>query len=151
MNRKLLMIAAAVMAATTIVASAAGLQDDSSMRRRLSTMAIRRIEHRLNITDAQRTSVRNILKAEEPAIRSLAQRVHSQNEQLASQPFDEARVRSFAKENERTSEDRLVEREKIRAEVMQVLSPAQQQKLAQLRAERSSDLIDHFAFLVDQI
>jgi Spy/CpxP family protein refolding chaperone len=152
MNRNIAAFITAIILGTTLVATASGMQQDGWARRRGSGVLIRRIEHRLNITDAQRDAIKQILRTEQPTIQSLAQRVRQQNNELAAQTsFDEAQVRSFAQQHEATMEDVLVEREKVRFELLQVLTPEQREQLSRFRTEHSKELVDRLSSLADQI
>jgi len=147
MNRTAITTACVVAAVATAV-FAAGAQE---MGPRASAFAIRRIEHRLGLTDAQREQIRSIVKAEQPVIVDLARRMREQNAELAEQPgFNEAQVRAFARAHESTSEDLLVEREKVRTEVLQVLTPEQRMKLQQMRAQRAAEMVDRIGALESQ-
>lgn len=152
MNRTFAALITTTILATTLIASAYGMQENCWARRRTSGILIRQVERRLKITDSQRASIRQILQTEEPTIQSLAQRVRQQNEELVAHPsFDEAQVRSFARQHQSTMEDMLVEREKVRFELLQVLTPEQRTELAKFRAEHSQDLVDRLSSLADQI
>jgi Spy/CpxP family protein refolding chaperone len=111
-----------------LTASAAAFQDqDGWMQRRVSGLFIHGVERELNITDAQRMQIRTILQTEKPTILMLAERARQERTELVSrQTFDEAYVRSFAQQHESTAEDALVERERVRTEILQVLTPEQQ-------------------------
>ncbi|SEG66194.1 protein CpxP [Bryocella elongata] len=147
MNRTAITIACAGAVVATAV-FAAGAQEPGA---RAQEFVLRRMEHRLGLTDGQREQIRGIVKTEQPVIVDLARRVHALNEELQGQPgFDEAQVRAFAKAHESTAEDVLVEREKIRTEVLQVLTPEQREKLQEMRAERVSQLVDRLSALQNQ-
>ncbi len=136
-----------------LVASASGLQDqDGWMRQHASGMFIHRMERQLDITDAQRSQIKSILKNEQPTIQKLAARVREDNDQLRNKSsFDEAYVRNFARQHASTTEDVLVEREKVRTEILQVLAPAQREKLQQMRLTMQSSITERLANLGDQI
>jgi Spy/CpxP family protein refolding chaperone len=125
---------------------------DGWMQRRAGGVIIRRIEHQLNITSGQRSQIKAILDQEKPTIQSLASRVRQQNEELAQRTtFNEADVRAFAQQHVSTMEDVLVEREKVRTELLQVLTLEQRQKLRQIRAARSADVLQRLSLLGEQI
>jgi protein CpxP len=145
--------AAACALGIVLVASAAGSQDkDCWMQRRVSQMFVHRIESQLNLTEAQRIQIKTILQTEKPAILALAERVRQERAQLASrQTFDEAYVRSFAQQHESTMEDALVEQEKVRTEILQVLTPEQQQKAEQIREDIRSRFFERLTTIGDQL
>jgi protein CpxP len=136
-----------------LLASAATLQDqDGWMQRRVSGLFVRRIERELSLTDAQRTQIKMILQTEKPAILALAERTRQERMQLASrQTFDEAYIRSFAQQHESTAEDASVEREKVRTEILQVLTPEQQQKAEQIREDLRTRFFERLTTIGDQL
>lgn len=136
-----------------LVASAAALQsDDGWFRQRATGVFVRRIERQLNITDAQREQIRVILKGEQPTILALATRIRQEQEQLNSrQSFDEAWVRAFAQQHATTTEDVFVERQKVRFEIMQVLTSDQQKRAEQLQKTLSIRLSDRLATIGDEL
>ena len=146
-------IAGACALGIAMVASAATFQDeDGWMQRRVSGLFIHKIERELNITDAQRTQIKTILQTEKPAILALAERARQERTQLSSrQTFDEAYVRSFARKHESTVEDAMVEREKVRTELWQVLTPEQQQKAEQIREDLRSRFFERLTTIGDQL
>ena len=82
MNRNLAAFITATILGTTLVATASGIQQDGWARHRASDVLIRRVEHRLKITDEQRASIKQILQTEQPTIQSLAQKVRQQNNEV---------------------------------------------------------------------
>ncbi len=136
-----LMIAAALAVGAGMIHSVARAQNDGGaqdawMSRRAGGFVVRRIERQLQITDAQKEQIKAILTTEKPTITSLAARVEEENQELQSQPaFDEAQVRQFAQQHEDTLEDVLVEREKVRSEILAILTSDQRQKALQMRSQ----------------
>ncbi len=96
--------------------------------------------------------IKMILQTEKPVILALAERARQERMELASRPtFNEEYVRSFARQHESTLEDALEEREKLRTQVWQVLTPEQQQKAEQIREELRSRFFEHLATIGDQM
>lgn len=153
MKKSLMTIGATALLALAFAASAVALQsDDGWFRQRAAEVFVHRIERQLDITDAQREQIRTILKTEQPTIEALAMRVRQEQEQLnASGTFDEARVRAFAREHESTTEDALVEREKVRAQIMQVLTPDQRKEAEQIRQKFAAQLANRLSSIGDQL
>jgi len=153
MKKPLVVIGSVSLLGFALVASAFALQNDGPwFRQRAAGMFVRRIERQLNITDVQREQVRTILKTEQPRIEALATRVRQEQQQLNSgDTFDEARVRAFAREHVSTTEDVLVERQKVRAEIMQVLTPDQRKKAEQVRRTVSAQLADRLSAIGDHL
>lgn len=153
MKRSLVAIGSVSILGFALVASAFALQNDGPwFRQRAAGMFVRRIERQLNITDAQREQIRTILKTEQPTITALAARVRQEQLQLNSgDTFDEASVRAFAREHVSTTEDVLVEREKVRTEIMQVLTPDQRKEAEQIRRKFSFQLAERLSAISDQL
>ena len=151
-NKSRIALAACVASVTLATATASVQNQDGWINKRASGLFIRRIEQRLSITDAQRQQIKSILQAEQPTIDALAVRVRQENDQLISKPeFDEGYVRAFAQQHAATVEDVLVEREKIRTEILQVLTPEQRQKLQLMRQTMQESFTARIFSLGDQI
>jgi len=153
MKKALLATCVVCAAIAALAVSAAALQDDNGwLHEKVAAARIHRIERQLGITDPQREQIRTILRTEQPAIAALAAQVHLEQEQLRSQPtFDEAAVRAFARQHESTMEDVLVERERVRTEIMQVLTPRQRAQAEQLRKELYAQFSARLATLGDEL
>jgi protein CpxP len=153
MKTRLGIIAGVCALGIALAASATTFQDqDGWMQRRVSGLFVHRIERELNLTDAQRMQIKMVLQTEKPAILALAERARQERKQVDSrQTFDEAYVRSFARQHESTVEDVMVEREKVRTEIWQVLTPDQQQKAEQIREELRSRFFERLATVGDQM
>ena len=136
-----------------LAVSAAAMQQDGWFPQRAAGMLLHRVEWELALTDNQREQIKAILKAEQPTIQTLAARVHNEQLELrqSEQSYDAARVRAFARQHEATAEDVLVEREKVRTEIMQVLTPEQQHKAAQLRQQIYERFSERRVNLGDQL
>ncbi len=139
------MISAALTVGAGMITSVARAREngdlqDNWMSRQAGALVIQRIERQLQITDPQREQIKAILKKEKPTIVSLAERVEEENQELQSEAtFDEAHVRQFAQQHEATQEDILVEREKVRSEILAVLTPGQRQKHSSCAARYAPD------------
>jgi Spy/CpxP family protein refolding chaperone len=153
MKNKWRIAIAACVASVTLATATASMQDqDGWINKRASGLFIRRIEQRLSITDAQRQQIKSILQAEQPTIYALAVRVQQENDQLISRSdFDEEYVRTFSQQHSATAADVLVEREKVRTEILQVLRPEQRQKLQLMRQTIRADFAERISSLGDQI
>lgn len=135
-----------------LAASAVALQqEDGLLPQRAAGLLVRHMERRLNLTDDQRERIKTILKAEGPAIQSLAARVHAERERMESQPYDEVAVRSFVQQHETTMEDVVVEREKVRAEIQAVLTPEQRKMAAEMRESLYARFVERLSTLGDQL
>jgi protein CpxP len=95
---------------------------------------VRRIEHRLKVTDAQREQVKAILQQERPTLEQIHIQLSAEHAEMAQQTtFDEARTRAIAAKYGDANTAALVEREKLRTELLAVLTPEQREKVEQLR------------------
>lgn len=75
------------------------------------------------IRGVEREQIKAILKTEQPTVKALAAQLHDEQLQIQAQPgFDEAYIRAFAKQHESTTEDVLVERERVRSEICAALT-----------------------------
>lgn len=125
-------------------------EQDCWLSQRTSALLVQRMERRLNLTDAQRDQIKTILNTERPTILALASRAQEEQKELQSRTsFDEASIREFAQQHESTIEDVLVERERVRIEIRQVLTPAQRIQLQQLRQEMASRFFARLTTLGD--
>ncbi|HWB99352.1 MAG TPA: Spy/CpxP family protein refolding chaperone [Bryobacteraceae bacterium] len=88
----------------------------------------------LDLSADQKAGIQAILEKERPSIAALLQQMRQQNLQLRSKTtFDEAFVRSVAQQRAATASELMVEKEKIRTQILALLTPAQQEKLKQMR------------------
>ncbi|HWA95353.1 MAG TPA: Spy/CpxP family protein refolding chaperone [Terracidiphilus sp.] len=138
---------------TGLALSAGAAQDDNGwFQKEIAGIVIRHVERELALTDAQRDQIKTILKTEQPNIESLAARAHEAQKELHSaQGFDEASVRNFARQNEATTEDILVEREKVRSEILAVLTPEQRQKAELMREQSYRRFMQRLNTIGDQL
>ncbi len=100
--------------------------------------AIARIERRLNISSEQRVQIKSLLIEERPALQQLHTQLAAERSEIAEATangnFDAVAVRSIAAKYAEANTDAMVEQQKLRAELLAILTPAQQQKLQKLRA-----------------
>jgi protein CpxP len=103
--------------------------------------------HQLDLTDAQRAQMKDILTKEKPAIQPLMQQMGQSRRQLKqlemSGTFDEAQVRTLAAQQSQTMTELTVQRARIHSELLQVLTVDQKTKLTQLMAEREQKFKSH--------
>lgn len=120
----LMLLPAAVSAQT----AAGGVQPRRAHR------IVERLAIALDLSADQKAGIQAILEKERPSFAALLQQVHQQNQQLRSKTtFDEAFVRSVAQQRAATATELVVEREKVRTQILALLTPAQQEKLKQMR------------------
>lgn len=98
----------------------------------------------LDLTDAQRAQMKDILTKEKPTIQPLMQQLmqsHQQMRQLESaSTFDEAKVRALATEQSQTMTELMVQKARIKSELLQVLTADQKTKLAAFEVKQEARL-----------
>jgi protein CpxP len=96
----------------------------------------------LDLTDAQKAQMKDIMAKEKPTIKPLMQQLadsHRQMRQLETAgTFDEAKVRALATQQSQTMTELTVQRARIKSELMQVLTPDQKDKMAKFEARRQA-------------
>jgi periplasmic protein CpxP/Spy len=96
----------------------------------------------LDLTDAQRAQMKDIMTKEKPTIKPLMKQLaqsHQQLRQLESTgTFDEAKVRAIATQQAQTMTELTVQKARIKSEMMQVLTPDQKDKMAKFEARRQA-------------
>jgi Spy/CpxP family protein refolding chaperone len=101
----------------------------------------------LDMTDAQQAQMKDILSKEQPTIQPLLQQLaqsHQQIRQLeASAPFDETKVRALATQQSQTMTELLVQKSRIKSELMQILTPEQKAKMAKFEARKEARFLKH--------
>ena len=101
----------------------------------------------LDLTDAQQAQMKDILAKEKPAIRPLMQQLaqgHQQMKQFEQAgAFDEAKVRAIASQQTQTMTELMVQKARIKSELMAVLTPEQKDKMAQHEARRAARFQKH--------
>ncbi len=105
---------------------------------------------KLNLTDAQKQQVREIMQSNRPQFKaSMLAVLNAQkavDEAIAKNPNDEATIRSLSTTLESARTEQSVQRARLRAQILKILTPDQQQQLVQINQKRSSRLqerIDH--------
>jgi Spy/CpxP family protein refolding chaperone len=89
----------------------------------------------LDLTDAQRAQVKEIMAKEKPTLQPLFQQMaqgHRDLRQLEmSGTFDEAKVRALASQQAQTMTEVIVQKARIQSELVQILTPEQKAKMNQ--------------------
>jgi periplasmic protein CpxP/Spy len=103
----------------------------------------------LDLTADQHTQVKAIFEKEKPTLQPLMQQMRQNHQAMkaleASGPFDENKTRALATQNSQTMVDLQVEHERIKSEIMQILTPDQKAKLAQIEANHEAHMSKHQA------
>ncbi|MBZ5654760.1 MAG: Spy/CpxP family protein refolding chaperone [Acidobacteriia bacterium] len=101
----------------------------------------------LDLSSAQQDQIKAIMQKEKPALEPLMQQMkqfHSQMNQLdQSGAFDEAKVRAVATQQSQTMIELAVQHARIKSEMLQVLTPDQKTKFAQLQAKHEQRMQNH--------
>ncbi len=101
----------------------------------------------LDLTSAQHDQVKAIWQKEKPTLQPLMQQMRQNRSAMkaleASGPFDEAKTRALATQNSPTMVELQVEHARIKSEIMQILTPDQKAKLAQIEANREARMSKH--------
>lgn len=96
--------------------------------------------HRLDLTDAQQAQAKDIMAKEKPTLQPLLQQLGQTRHQLRqfeeSGNFDEAQVRAIATQQAQTLTELTVQKARIEAELVKILTPEQKIKLTQMMDRR---------------
>jgi protein CpxP len=101
----------------------------------------------LDLTSDQHAQVKAIFEKEKPTLQPLMQQMRQNHSAMtaleAAGPFDEAKVTALATQNSQTMVQLQVEHERIKSEIMQILTPDQKTKLAQIEANHEARMSKH--------
>lgn len=122
-----------------------GRQDDERpfLRRFLG-----RLDGYLDLTEAQRAQIKTILEAERPKLQPLVLQTATMHkaivEATATGEFNEAQIRALATRQGQNVASLIVEKERVKTQIYQVLTPEQRTKLEQLRQRFETRVREHF-------
>ena len=98
------------------------------------------LAHRLDLTDEQRAQAKEILSTEKPTIQPLLRQLAVIRHQLRQfeegGTFDEAQVRAIAGQQAQMLTELTVQKARIQAELVKLLTPGQRTKLSQMMDRR---------------
>jgi len=100
----------------------------------------------LNITDAQRTQMKDVLHQEHSTMKPLMQQMHAMEQQLKQYEegtYDEAKVQAVVAQQAQNLVQLKVQETRIHNELFQLLTPEQQAKLKELEANREARMQNH--------
>lgn len=101
----------------------------------------------LDLSSAQQEQIKAIWQKEKPTIQAIMQQMsqfHGQMRQLEeSGSFDEAKVRALAAQQSQAMTEAIVQKARIKSEMLQVLTPEQKIKLQQLEAKHEQRMQQH--------
>ena len=102
----------------------------------------------LDLTDAQQAQMKDILAKEKPTIQPLMQQMRQGRQQMKqleqASTFDEAKVRAAASSQTQAMTELMVQKARIKSELMAVLTPDQKDKLAKFERRRQARFQKHF-------
>ncbi|MGA3087235.1 MAG: Spy/CpxP family protein refolding chaperone [Terriglobales bacterium] len=101
----------------------------------------------LNLTTEQKSQVKAIWEKEKPTLQPLMEQMHQSRAAMAALeaagPFDEAKTTALATQNSQTMIQLQVEHERMKSEIMQILTADQKTRLAQLEANHEAHMSKH--------
>jgi len=101
----------------------------------------------LDLTQAQQDQAKAIMDKEKPVIQPLMKQLMQAHKDMSSLEdsgtFDEAKVRALAAQNTQAMTELFVQKARIHAELIQMLTPGQKTKLQQLRAKHEARMKQH--------
>ncbi len=101
----------------------------------------------LDLTQAQQDQAKAIMEKEKPVIQPLMKQLMQAHKDLSSLEdsgtFDEGKVRALAAQNTQAMTELFVQKARIHAELLQVLTPDQKTKLAQIKAKHEARMKEH--------
>ena len=99
---------------------------------------------KLNLSDAQKAQVKAIMSAAGPQMKSIHQEMRANSEKLSStapnDPSYASVVSEVSQANASLHAQMITQQEQVRASVFKLLTPAQQQQLAALKAEMQANM-----------
>lgn len=102
----------------------------------------------LDLTDAQQAQMKDIIAKEKPSIQPLMQQLRQGHQQMSqleqAATFDEAKVRAAASQQTQVMTELMVQKARIKSELMAVLTPDQKDKMAKFEAKRQARFQKHF-------
>jgi Spy/CpxP family protein refolding chaperone len=102
----------------------------------------------LELTEAQKTQMKDIMTKEKPTIQPLMQQLAQNRQQMrqleSADTFDENKVRPLANQQSQTMAELIVQKARIKSELIQVLTAEQKTKMAAFEASREARLKKHF-------
>jgi len=138
--------------ALSVLVPAVAQQRGGWLQKRRTNFFVQHIVNDLDLSNGQRAQIKTILQTEQPKVQALLKMSQQANQQLRSKgSFDEDFVRSIAQQQAGNMTEAIVEREKIRAQIMAVLAPNQQQKFNELASEFRTAIEDRIATLGDEL
>ena len=103
--------------------------------------------HKLDLTDAQQSQLKDIMAKEKPALKplfqQLAQSRHQMRQLEEADTFNEAQVRTLATQQSQAMTELIVQKARIESEMLQVLNPDQKTKFKEMMDKREQRMMNH--------
>jgi len=103
--------------------------------------------HKLDLTDAQQSQLKDIMAKEKPALKPLFQQLSQSRHQMRqleeADTFNEAQVRTLAAQQSQAMTELIVQKARIESEMLQVLNPDQKTKFKEMMDKREQRMMDH--------
>jgi Spy/CpxP family protein refolding chaperone len=113
---------------------------------------IHRLESRFDFTWDQRVQAKAILRQEQPVLQQLHTQLVAERAEMAQMTsYNESQARAIAAKYADANTSAVVEREKLRIELLAILTPAQQKKVSQFRARFGAAVDDRLLTLGDNL
>jgi Spy/CpxP family protein refolding chaperone len=97
--------------------------------------------HNLNLTDEQKTQMKEVMQKERATLKPLHEQLHQLDQQLKQyeeSTYNQAKVQSLVAAQSQTLVQLKVEESRIHSEMYQLLTPDQQAQLKQMEANREA-------------
>jgi Spy/CpxP family protein refolding chaperone len=137
---KILVLALVLVAVGTIAVSQTVKRTHWERNGMVGDHALAFFTHHLGLTDAQQAQAKDIMAKEKPTLQPLFQQLAQTRHQLRQYEeggnFDEAQVRAIATQQSQTLIELTVQKARIEAELVKMLTPDQKAKLAQMMDHR---------------
>lgn len=131
-----------------------GLPGQGHRGQRIVHSVLQRLGAHLELTPNQKTQIKGILETERPKLQPLVlQTVASHKaivETTRNGEFDEAQVRALAAQQAQNLAALIVEKERVKTQIYQVLTPTQREKLEGLRQQFEERIRKHLLSAVTQ-
>ena len=103
--------------------------------------------HKLDLTDAQQAQLKDIMSKEKPALKPLFQQLSQNRHQMRqleeSYTFNEAQVRTLAAQQSQVMTELIVQKTRIKSEMLQVLNPDQKTKFKEMMDKHEQRMMNH--------
>ena len=100
----------------------------------------------LELTDSQRTQVKEVMQKEHATMKPLMQQMHTMQQQLkqySEGTYDDAKVQALVSQQAQTLVQLKVQETRIHSEIYQLLTADQQSKLKSIEADREARMQQH--------